>query len=58
MVRSSIKTRFRVTRTGKILRRAMAQCHYLSKKKTVQIQRKKHMRGLTDLGKKIVKKYL
>jgi len=55
-MRKSISTRIRVTRTGKILRRAMAQSHFLAKKRSVQIKRKKLFRGL-GFGKKIVKKY-
>jgi len=55
-MRKSISDRFKITKTGKVLRRAMAQGHFLAKKRSVQIKRKKLLRGL-DFGKKIVKKY-
>jgi len=55
-MKKSISKRLKITSTGKILRRAMAQGHFLAKKRTVQIKRKKLLRGL-DFGKKIVKKY-
>ena len=56
-MKKSISTRIRVTKNGKILRRAMSQGHFLAKKRTVQIKRKKLLRGLDNFGKKIVKKY-
>ncbi len=55
-MRKSISKRLKITKTGKILRRAMAQGHFLAKKRSIQIRRKKLFRGL-DMGKKIVKKY-
>ncbi len=54
----SVKSRFKITKTGKILRRAMAQSHFLAKRRSGSFKRRKQMRGLSDLGKKIVKKYL
>ena len=57
-MRKFISDRFKVTRTGKILRRAMAQGHFLAKKRTQQIKRKKGLRTLEVIGKKIVKRYL
>ena len=56
-MRKSISDRFKITKTGKILRRAMAQGHFLAKKRSVQIQRKKSLRGLDNFGKKIIRKY-
>lgn len=38
-MKKSITTRFRVTKTGKVLRRTMAQCHFRSKKSPTQIHR-------------------
>jgi len=55
-MRKSISDRFKITKKGQILRQAMAQGHFLAKKRSVQIKRKKLLRGLS-LGKKIVKKY-
>jgi len=55
-MRKSISDRFKITKTGKILRRPMAQGHFLAKKRSVQIQRKKILRGL-GYGKKIIRKY-
>lgn len=57
-MKKSISNRIRVTKKGKVLRRAMGQCHFRSKKRTIQIKRRKTVRGITDLNKKIVKKYL
>jgi ribosomal protein L35 len=57
-MRKSITNRIKVTKTGKVLRRAMGQCHFRSKKRTIQIKRRKTVREITDLNKKIVKKYL
>ena len=56
-MKKSISTRFKVTKTGKILRRAMGQCHFRAKKRTTQIKRRKLNRKINDLSKKIVKKY-
>ncbi|MBI3638479.1 50S ribosomal protein L35 [Candidatus Wolfebacteria bacterium] len=56
-MKSSVSKRIRVTKTGKILRRAMSQGHFLAKKRTIQIKRKKGQRSL-DMGEKIVRKYL
>jgi ribosomal protein L35 len=53
-MKKSISNRIRITKKGKILRRAMAQGHFLAKKRRIQIKRKKQMRGL-NFGKKIMK---
>jgi len=55
-MRKSISKRFKITKTGKILRRAMAQSHFLAKKSGIQIKRKKLFRGLSS-GKQIINKY-
>jgi len=55
-MKKSISNRIKITKTGKILRRAMAQGHFLAKKRSVQIKRKKSLRGL-DFGKKIIKRF-
>lgn len=57
-MKKSISKRIRLTKTGKVLRRAMGQCHFRSKKRTTQLKRKKNDRKITDLSKKIIKKYL
>lgn len=39
-MKKSITTRFNVTKTGKVTRRKMAQCHFRAKKTSVQQGRK------------------
>jgi ribosomal protein L35 len=55
-MKKSVSDRIKITKTGKILRRAMAQSHFLAKKRRIQIKRKKLLRGL-NFGKKIIKRY-
>jgi len=57
-MKKTISTRFKITATGKVLRRAMGQCHFRSKKRATQLRRKKIDRKIGDLSNKIVKKYL
>ncbi len=56
-MKKSITDRIKITKTGKILRRAMGQSHFLAKKRTVQIKRRKQFRQLDHFGKKILKRY-
>ena len=56
-MKKSISSRIKITKTGKILRRTMGQCHFRAKKSTTQIKRKKSNRGL-NASKKLIKKYL
>jgi len=56
--RKSILKRFKITKTGKILRRATGQDHYRSKKSS---NKKRKMRKWIPLSKgeaKLIKKYL
>ncbi len=39
-MKKSITTRFKITKTGKGLRRKMAQCHFRAKKTSLQQRRK------------------
>jgi ribosomal protein L35 len=55
-MKKSVKNRFKITKRGKVLRRAMAQGHFLAKKSSRQIKRKKKLRNL-GFGKKLIKKY-
>jgi ribosomal protein L35 len=55
--RKSVRDRIRVTKRGKVLRRAMALGHSRGNKSSSQMGRKKLARGLAD-GAKIVRKYL
>ncbi len=56
--RKTVSKRIKVTKTGKIRRRAMGKSHCLAKKNASQIRRKQEMRGIDDVGRKIVNKYL
>jgi len=54
--RKSIKKRFKITKTGKVLRRAIGQNHFRAKKSGKQIRRsKKWIRVSDELAKKIKK---
>lgn len=55
--RKSVRDRIRVTKRGKVMRRAMALGHSRGNKSSSQMGRKKLSRGLDD-GAKIVRKYL
>ncbi|MBI4159681.1 hypothetical protein HY504_00785 [Candidatus Wolfebacteria bacterium] len=54
-MKRSLALRIRVTRRGKILRRAMGQSHFRAKKNAGQINRKK---GMRSIDKSMLKKYL
>ncbi|MFH0806607.1 MAG: bL35 family ribosomal protein [Candidatus Brennerbacteria bacterium] len=55
--RKSVRDRVRVTKNGKVMRRAMALGHSRGNKSSKQMRRKSLARGLDD-GAKIVRKYL
>lgn len=55
--RKSVRDRVRVTKRGKVLRRAMTLGHSRGNKSSTQMRRKARHRGLDDSA-KIVKKYL
>jgi len=57
MVQKSVTKRLRITRRGKIIRRAMALGHSKVNKRQIQILRKRKLRGL-NLPKKTISKYL
>lgn len=56
-MKKSISQRIKITKSGKILRRAMGQGHCRAKKRTAQLKRRKNFRGL-EFGKKMIKKHL
>ncbi|MFA6365299.1 MAG: 50S ribosomal protein L35 [Candidatus Paceibacterota bacterium] len=47
-MQKSVSKRIRVTKNGKVMRRAMTLGHSRTNKSSTQLQRKKGMRGLTD----------
>lgn len=51
-MKKSISSRIKITKTGKVLRRAMGQGHCRAKKRSAQLKRKKSFRGI-DIGKLI-----
>jgi len=56
-MKKSISKRLRITKRGKIIRRAMGQGHCRAKKSTTQRKRKKISRGLLH-AEKFLKKHL
>jgi len=56
MMKKSFSKRIKITKSGKILRRAMALGHNRANKRQVQIKRKKLQRGLA-FNTKVLKKY-
>ena len=57
-MRKSVLKRLRLTKTGKVMRRAMGQGHSLAKKSGNQLNRRKVSRQIADIGRKLAKKYL
>jgi len=57
-MKKSFKKRFRVTKTGKMLRRRMAQDHFRAKKSGKQIRRKRKRLALGAADMRVFKKYL
>ncbi len=56
--RKSLTKRFKITKSGKILRRATGQDHYRAKKSGKKIRQKRKWIELSDSEKKAVKKFL
>ncbi len=56
MAQNSVRKRIRITKTGKIRRRAMALGHSRSNKRTTQMKRKKLSRGI-DFGGHSIRHY-
>jgi len=54
-MKKSLSKRIKITKRGKILRKAMGQGHNRAKKRTVQRKRRKIRRGLVHGGKFINK---
>jgi ribosomal protein L35 len=57
MAKNSVTSRVRVTKTGKIMRRAMALGHSRSNKTPLQMMRKKRSRGLSGMHMYKIQKY-
>lgn len=58
MARKSVVKRIRITTTGKLMRRKMAQNHCRAKKRGVQIHRKRGARMLDTVDAKKILRYL
>lgn len=56
-MKDSISNRIKVTKTGKIRRRAMALGHSRANKRRIELRRKKGARGL-NLPRKMIKNYI
>jgi large subunit ribosomal protein L35 len=56
--KKSILKRFKITKTGKILRRVTGQDHYRAKKSGKEIREKKKWVPLSKSEAKIIKKFL
>ncbi|MDP3052343.1 MAG: hypothetical protein Q8N22_00050 [bacterium] len=56
-MRKSLSKRIRITKRGKIIRKAMGQGHCRAKKSNTQIKRRKKPRGILH-GDKFIKKHL
>lgn len=57
-MRKSFKKRFRVTKTGKMMRRRMAQDHFRAKRTGKQTRNKRKGLALGAADVKVFKKYL
>ncbi len=56
--RKSLSKRFKITKTGKVLRRIAGQNHFRSKKSGKLIRLKRGWRGVSEAEAKIIKKAL
>lgn len=56
--RKSLTKRFKITKSGKILRRSAGQNHFRAKKSGKTIRQKRKWAVLSDSEKKAIKKYL
>ena len=57
-MRKSVSSRIKITKTGKILRRKMAQDHFRAKKSGKQLNRKKGTVALEGQMRKAILSYL
>ena len=57
-MKKAVSKRIKITKTGKLMRRKMAQDHFRAKKRGVQLHRKRGDRELTTIDSKIFLKYL
>lgn len=57
-VKKSLLKRFKITKNGKIMRRAMGQDHYLTKQTGKQRRNKRKWKTLPESEAKIIKKVL
>lgn len=57
MARKSVTKRIRVTKTGKVMRRAMSLGHSRANKANREMKRKKHSRSI-DIPDKVIKRYI
>lgn len=55
-MKKSISKRIKITKGGKVRRRAMALGHFKVNKTSIQLKRKKRERGL-DIKKNLIKKH-
>jgi len=58
MVKKSYSSRIKVTKTGKLLKRPMAQSHFRSKKTSKQIHAKRKRTEVSKADQKRIKRYL
>jgi ribosomal protein L35 len=57
-IRQSIIKRFKITKTGKILRRVTGQDHYRAKKSGKEIRKRRKLVPLSKSEAKIIKRFL
>ena len=57
-MQKSYKKRFKITKTGKIMRRRMAQDHFRAKKTGSQIRKKRKGLSLSKSDAKVFRKHL
>ncbi len=57
-LRKSILKRFKITKTGKILRRVCGQDHFLAKKSSAKKRKMRKLVPLTKAEIKLIKRYL
>lgn len=57
-MKNSVSNRIKITKTGKILRRKMAQDHFRAKKSGKQMSRKQSLIAFDKTAKKTIIRYL
>jgi ribosomal protein L35 len=57
-MKQSVRNRIKITKRGKILRRAMGLGHGMAKKSSQQKQRKQRKRQFKQVDVKMIRKYL